>query len=60
MYHDLFVKSPLLLLPVLSLFLFVTIFTLACMRAFGARGRELARVAARLPLDDETKGGRHE
>ena len=59
MYHEFFLKSPLLLLPVLSLFLFVTIFAIACTRAFGARGRALARVASRLPLDDD-KENHHE
>jgi cbb3-type cytochrome oxidase subunit 3 len=53
MYHEFFSKSPLLVLPILSLFLFVTIFALACLRAFGARGKELAKVASRLPLDDD-------
>jgi hypothetical protein len=57
MYHDFFVKSPLLVLPVLSLFLFVTIFALACVRALGPRGKELARRASRLPLDDDDQGG---
>jgi hypothetical protein len=58
-YHDFFVKSPLLLLPVLSLFLFVTIFAIVCVRTFGARGKELARVASRLPLEAD-KEARHE
>jgi hypothetical protein len=53
MYQEFFSKSPLLALPLVALFLFAAVFLAACSRAVGARGRELARVVSRLPLDDD-------
>jgi cbb3-type cytochrome oxidase subunit 3 len=52
MYRDLFVQSPLLVLPVVAMFLFLTVFVVIAIRATTASRREMD-TAARLPLGDD-------
>jgi hypothetical protein len=56
MYKDLFVQSPLLVLPLVAMFLFLTVFVLVAIRATKSSRREM-EAAARMPLggDDEPR-----
>ena len=49
--REFFERSPLLVLPIGALFLFLAIFTVSTVRALRARKSDVARMAA-LPLQD--------
>lgn len=52
MYKDLFYQSPLLVLPVLAMFLFLAVYVLVTVRAMMTTRVEI-EAAARLPLGDD-------
>jgi|CZKU01.1.fsa_nt_gi hypothetical protein len=52
MYKDLLVQSPLLVLPIAAMFLFLAVFVAVAIRA-ATRSREDMEMAARLPLGDD-------
>jgi hypothetical protein len=52
MYKDLFVQSPLLVLPLVAMFLFLSVFVAVAIRATTSSRREM-EAAARLPLGDD-------
>lgn len=54
MVRELFMGNPAVIGPVIALVLFVTVFTIAAVRAMKAEHTELERIA-RLPLDEEAE-----
>jgi hypothetical protein len=54
MYQEFFSKSPLLALPLVSLVLFIAIFAMVTWRVMGDGGRELERIAGKLPLEEDS------
>ena len=53
MHKELFEHSPLLVFPLVAMFVFISVWVVAAVRAMTGSRAELA-AAARLPLDDET------
>jgi cbb3-type cytochrome oxidase subunit 3 len=51
-YKDLFVQSPLMMLPIAAMFLFFAVFVAVAIRATTS-SREEMQAAARLPLGDD-------
>jgi hypothetical protein len=52
MYKDLFAQSPLLVLPLVAMFLFLAVFVVVAIRAATSSRTEMD-AAARLPLGDD-------
>ena len=52
MYKDLFVQSPLMMLPLAAMFLFLAVFVVVAIRAMTSARAEMEE-AARLPLGDD-------
>ncbi len=52
MHNELLAQSPLLALPLVAMFLFISVWVLATVRAMKQSRAEMA-AAARLPLDEE-------
>jgi hypothetical protein len=52
MYKDLFAQSPLLMLPVAAMFIFIAVFVAVVLRATLSSRAEMD-AAARLPLGDD-------
>jgi cbb3-type cytochrome oxidase subunit 3 len=52
MYKDLFVQSPLMVLPLVAMFLFLAVFVSVAIRALTSSRLEMDE-AARLPLGDD-------
>jgi hypothetical protein len=52
MHNDLLAHSPLLVLPLVAMFLFITVWVVAAMHVM-TRSRSEMREAARLPLEDD-------
>ncbi len=52
MHKELFDHSPLLVFPLVAMFLFISVWVVAAVRAMTGSTADLA-AAARLPLDDE-------
>ena len=52
MYKDLFLQSPLLVLPVVAMFLFLAVYLLVTIRVTLAARSDI-EAAARLPLGDD-------
>ena len=55
MYADFFAKSPMLILPIVALAIFVTVFATAVVQTFTRKGRANAREAELLPLLDDDR-----
>jgi hypothetical protein len=53
MHKELFEHSPLLMFPLVAMFVFISVWVAAAVRAMTGSSADLA-AAARLPLDDET------
>ena len=53
MYADFFAKSPMLVLPLVALAIFVSVFATALVQTFTRKGRADAREAELLPLGDD-------
>ena len=51
MHRDLLAQSPLLVLPLVAMFLFLTVWVVASVRVL-TRSRDEMNAAARLPLED--------
>lgn len=52
MYKDLLAQSPLLVLPIVAMFMFLAVWVVASIRAM-TRSRAEVEEAARLPLEDD-------
>jgi hypothetical protein len=52
MHNDLLAQSPLLVLPLVAMFLFITVWVAAAMRVM-TRSRTDLQEAARLPLEND-------
>lgn len=53
MFAEYFKNSPALIFPIISLLIFVTVFTGVVFLALSRRGKDLAAAAERLPLIDD-------
>lgn len=52
MHNELLAQSPLLVLPLVAMFLFITVWVVAAMRVM-TRSRAEVQEAARLPLEND-------
>jgi cbb3-type cytochrome oxidase subunit 3 len=59
MHRDLLAQSPLLVLPLVAMFLFIAVWVVSAVRVL-TRSRVEMEKAARLPLDDKANGDEHE
>ncbi len=58
MHKELLEQSPLLILPLVAMFLFLGVWVVATVRAMTRSAEEMA-LAARLPLEPEVRRERH-